>query len=70
MHEVEATFLPPVRLSSQLAETILSTGEEVEADLVLLPAPGRGSGAAGHADLTDTILAIVQRWPRAILTAS
>jgi len=70
MHEVEATFLPPVRPSSQLAETILSTGEEVEADLVLLPAPGRGSGAAGHADLTDTILAIVQRWPRAILTAS
>lgn len=69
MHEVKATFLPPVRPSAHLSDTILSTGEEVEADLLLLPAPGRGSGAS-QVDLTDTILAIVQQWPRAVLTAS
>ena len=70
MHEVEPVYLSPVRASGGLAEVIVSTAAEVEADLIVLPGPGRGQNGVNQPDLTDTVMAVVRRWPRAVLIAS
>lgn len=70
MHEVEPQYLPPVRPARSLADTIIATAGEVEADLIILPAPGRGRNGANQPNLNDTIFAVLRRWPRAALIAS
>jgi hypothetical protein len=68
LHEVNASFLDPVRPGIPLPALILEAAADAGCDLILLPAPS-GQQNNRRLDLTGAIQAVIQHWPQAILIA-
>jgi len=69
LHEINATFLPPSRPGDRLPAAIVDAAAEHDCDLILLPAPVDPLHSR-RTNLTGAVIAVVERWPRAVLIAT